>query len=453
MSRSPVARNRDQESLFRSAVSGSTPCWRARLQDVPSANAPAASVGPSVPSVPAASRAAPETPRQRSGRDQGELLAPSPAPVSGHPEGQLSSREERARRRVRTKDGQAAREPPGGFVDLAREVPAEDLGAVAEPGRFGPRPRGGNESCWPRCGGEPPRRARRASPRPPRRPRRGKRWITASGTRSTRPNFSSTPSASPKVVGSPVAGPEPMEVNWSPITSEITSAAARPGGSRGMRPPPLTAERCLRTVLISVDVGTAGEQQGTDPRLVLQGDARRRRHQQRRRSPGQQHEDPAAPAGVPQVREQPPRRLHRVGVGDGMSRLLDHHPGNLEPVTVLHDDPPAHGLPGERAPDPPGECGGRLAGAEQEDRFPPRPRGRKQGTAPEGPSGRRIPLEVPLQDPFRIGGPERRPVNGQEVRAQPIGRRRRSARSLHFSWGQWTENGAGARSRAVRVAR
>ena len=85
---------------------------------------------------------------------------------------------------------------------------------------------------------------------PPAIPSR-KRLSTASGTRSVRANFSSTPSASRKVVGSPVAGPEPMEVSWSPITSEITSAAARPGGSRGMRPPPLTAERCLRTVLIS----------------------------------------------------------------------------------------------------------------------------------------------------------------------------------------------------------
>ena len=148
-----------------------------------------------------------------------------------------------------------------------------------------------------------------------------------------------------------------------------------------------------------VDVGAAGEQQRTDPRLVLQGDARRRSHQQRRRPPGQQHQDPAAPAGRPEVREEPPGRLDGVDIRDGMPRLLNHHAGNFEPVTVLHDDPPAHVLPGEPAPDPAGERGGRLAGAEQEDRFPARPRGRQQGTAPEGPSGSRVSPEVPLQEP------------------------------------------------------
>ena len=74
---------------------------------------------------------------------------------------------------------------------------------------------------------------------------------TARGTRSRSPRRSRTASASPKVVGSALQGPEPITSSRSPITSETTSSTTRAPRARLASRPPLTVPRCLRTQLSS----------------------------------------------------------------------------------------------------------------------------------------------------------------------------------------------------------
>ena len=66
--------------------------------------------------------------------------------------------------------------------------------------------------------------------------------------------FASTARASAKVVGSGTVGPEAMTAGSSPGTSEIAKVTTRAGAAAAASRPPLIAERCLRTVLISVIV-------------------------------------------------------------------------------------------------------------------------------------------------------------------------------------------------------
>ena len=68
---------------------------------------------------------------------------------------------------------------------------------------------------------------------------------------SSIPYFCSTASASAKVVGSGTVGPEPITAGSSPGTSEIRRLTTRAGWQAAPRRPPLMAERCLRTQLIS----------------------------------------------------------------------------------------------------------------------------------------------------------------------------------------------------------
>ena len=63
--------------------------------------------------------------------------------------------------------------------------------------------------------------------------------------------FLNTARASAKVVGSGVVGPDAITARSSPTTSEIASVWTVAGAHASANRPPLMAERCLRTVLIS----------------------------------------------------------------------------------------------------------------------------------------------------------------------------------------------------------
>ena len=76
------------------------------------------------------------------------------------------------------------------------------------------------------------------------------RWAsTASGSRIS--YLDRTARASAKVVGSGTVGPEAITAGSSPGTSEIASVITRAGAAAAASRPPLIAERCFRTVLIS----------------------------------------------------------------------------------------------------------------------------------------------------------------------------------------------------------
>ena len=73
--------------------------------------------------------------------------------------------------------------------------------------------------------------------------------MTAGG--SSMRYLASTARASAKVVGSGTVGPEAITAGSSPGTSEIARVTTRAGAAAAASRPPLIAERCLRTVLIS----------------------------------------------------------------------------------------------------------------------------------------------------------------------------------------------------------
>src|SRR5438067_12308964 len=63
--------------------------------------------------------------------------------------------------------------------------------------------------------------------------------------------LASTAPASAKLVGSGTVGPEAITAGSSPGTSEIASVTIRAGAAAAARRPPLIADRCFLTVLIS----------------------------------------------------------------------------------------------------------------------------------------------------------------------------------------------------------
>ena len=65
------------------------------------------------------------------------------------------------------------------------------------------------------------------------------------------PYFASTARASANVEASGTVGPDAMTAGSSPGTSEIANVTTRAGAAAAASRPPLIAERCLRTVLIS----------------------------------------------------------------------------------------------------------------------------------------------------------------------------------------------------------
>src|SRR5437764_134144 len=63
--------------------------------------------------------------------------------------------------------------------------------------------------------------------------------------------FARTARASANVVGSGTVGPEAITAGSSPGTSEITNVTTRAGAAAAARRPPLIADRCFLTALIS----------------------------------------------------------------------------------------------------------------------------------------------------------------------------------------------------------
>ena len=80
-----------------------------------------------------------------------------------------------------------------------------------------------------------------------------RRWSTTAAGSSS-PYLSITASASAKVVASATVGPEAITAGSSPGTSEMRSVTTRAGVAAAASRPPLIAERCLRTELISAMV-------------------------------------------------------------------------------------------------------------------------------------------------------------------------------------------------------
>src|SRR5713101_2209262 len=82
------------------------------------------------------------------------------------------------------------------------------------------------------------------------------RWAMTAGGAVMR-YLARTACASAKVVGSGNVGPEAITAGSSPGTSEIARVRMRAGAAAAARRPPLIAERCFRTVLISPIVAPA----------------------------------------------------------------------------------------------------------------------------------------------------------------------------------------------------
>ena len=100
-------------------------------------------------------------------------------------------------------------------------------------------------------------------------------------------------------------GPEPMTLRSSPTTSEIASVTTRPRHAAASRPP-LTADRCLRTVFSAVMSAPASIMVRRGALLRVQRQAVGRRRHQRRGAARQQHDEPAV-GRRPRPRSRAPR--------------------------------------------------------------------------------------------------------------------------------------------------
>ena len=239
----------------------------------PSAKAPAASVGPSMPSVPAARSAHPGRPASSiaTAAASSWLRPPRPAPASRAHGGLAAGDHERGQRarggapdsagsrrasRARGRRGLAGERTPRATRSSARRrvgpMPPRAARAVALPatrsGRTGPRRRRSRASVS--------RRRRRAP-----RARDGAARAAAAG-RVGAGRAHDRERVGDRSSGSPTVGPEPTTARSSPGTSETTSAAAGRPTSRAASRPPLIADRCFRTAFIAGDVDAAREQPG-----------------------------------------------------------------------------------------------------------------------------------------------------------------------------------------------
>ena len=134
--------------------------------------------------------------------------------------------------------------------------------------------------------------------------------------------LASTARASAKVVGSGTVGPEAMTAGSSPGTSEIASVTICAGAAAAASRPPLIAERCLRTQLISPMVAPAAQQRARHRLLVVERQARRRQRQQRRAAARDEHQHEIV-GGRARARWRgcaPPRRCRRRRAPDGSPR-------------------------------------------------------------------------------------------------------------------------------------
>ena len=173
-------------------------------------------------------------------------VAPAPSETRarqrdrGLPAGEQRDRPARATRDFEGEPGVRGAERGG----LPGEIVAEDRGRELLP--FG-GPRGGGE----RIAGARRRSGTarwRASSASPRRDPRERSLSTVP------PRFRSAPGSPahrPRSVGSATVGPDATVAGSSPGTSEMASVATRAGAAAAARRPPLIADRCWRTQLIS----------------------------------------------------------------------------------------------------------------------------------------------------------------------------------------------------------
>ncbi len=149
-----------------------------------------------------------------------------------------------------------------------------------------------------------------------------RRFITAAGNTSRPPARITMSSASAKRLASGTVGPEPMTAGSSPTTSEIASVTTGTVEAAASHPP-LTADRCLRTVLSSVIVSPLAKQPIGRLLLVVETEASGRHSHQRRRAAGHQHQQNSGVVLLAgQLERGAPRALavngwHRMVAADG----------------------------------------------------------------------------------------------------------------------------------------
>ncbi len=229
----------------------------ARCAVAPSTTAPAASVGPSIPSVPAERRKTPSSPsNSRAAPSANSWLGPPrPSPftltvVSPPARRQTGSPPESSSTVVRR-----ACRPSSRPTSLASPVKGVEWRRTRYPrARASSRAPSSAVRLFPtRChsvfvmsGSEGFGVSGTRPAIPASRCRR-----TGSGSSGQMPLEVRTRTASAKVVGSGETGPEAITSARSPTTSERTSATTRPGAAAWASRPPFTRSRCFRTAFSS----------------------------------------------------------------------------------------------------------------------------------------------------------------------------------------------------------
>ena len=127
-----------------------------------------------------------------------------------------------------------------------------------------------------------------------------------------------------------------MVAGSSPGTSEMASVSAAAGQAASASRPPLIAERCLRTALISPMAAPEASSARRQALLVGQRDAGRRQRQQRRATARKQHQRQIA---LFQAGDEGQHALGggRTGpVGHGMGRLHQRDPPQRHAMAIGH---------------------------------------------------------------------------------------------------------------------
>ena len=211
-----------------------------------------------MPSVSQASAAIPGGAVERRRQRQQELAVAAAAAVAAHGDRGFAAGQQHRRRRDRprrrrgtARRGVAARSPACTAATSRASPSMRSLSTIGVMPRAQGRIGGGGERLL-RAGDqlEPGRGEHRIAGFRRLLGRGGEMRQRPPPARSMR-YFASTARASAKLVGSGTVGPEAITAGSSPGTSEIARVRIRAGAAAAASRPPLIAERCLRTVLIS----------------------------------------------------------------------------------------------------------------------------------------------------------------------------------------------------------
>ncbi len=154
--------------------------------------------------------------------------------------------------------------------------------------------------------------------------------------------LASTARASAKVEGSGTVGPEAMTAGSSPGTSEIAKVTiCAPGAAAAASRPPLIAERCLRTVLISPIVAPERSKARVTCLLVRERQAGRGEGQQRRAAARNEADKLVIGPEAAREIEDALRGALAGSVGHRVARLDDLDPLAGHGMAVAGDDEPA----------------------------------------------------------------------------------------------------------------